>query len=325
MEAIGDELFRALFQASDDARDLWAALRPRLGEARIEVVASVQAATTIPWELLRDPRTGTYAALEARAFVRGPQPNAVRARGGNRGKKGEKVRILLAICRPKGREDVPFRSVAGLLAKGLTGGARDAFDLHVLRPPTFDQLAKVLRQARDDGAPFHAMHFDGHGIYADAAAVEGSAMRILGGLRLGAGGTKPAPGQRGLLLFEDPDDPANAAFVDGFKLGGLLRETGVPILILNACQSTFAEASSQPATAASGGGSRETVEAYGSLAQAVLDGGSVGVVAMRYSVYVVTAAQFVAELYDALTRGRTNGQASCSRWRCSHFDIRASG
>jgi hypothetical protein len=48
MEAIGDELFRALFQGSDDARDLWAALRPRLGEARIEVVASVWAATTIP-------------------------------------------------------------------------------------------------------------------------------------------------------------------------------------------------------------------------------------------------------------------------------------
>src|SRR3954452_21701175 len=35
MAAIGDELFRALFQSSDDARELWAALRPRLGEARI--------------------------------------------------------------------------------------------------------------------------------------------------------------------------------------------------------------------------------------------------------------------------------------------------
>jgi tetratricopeptide (TPR) repeat protein len=309
MEAIGDELFRALFQDSDDARDLWAALRPRLGKTRIEVVASVRAATTIPWELLRDPRTGAYAALEARAFVRGPQPNAVPAPGQNRGRKAEKVRILLAICRPKGGEDVPFRSVAGLIAKGLTGGGRDAFDLHVLRPPTFDQLAKVLRQARDDGAPFHAVHFDGHGLYADPAGLSGNVMRILGGLRLDAGGTKPAPGRRGLLLFEDPDDSANAAFVDGFKLGGLLRETGVPILILNACQSAFAEAPSQPATTASSGGSRETVEAYGSLAQAVLDAGTAGVVAMRYSVYVVTAAQFVAELYDALTRGRTLGEA----------------
>jgi hypothetical protein len=219
------------------------------------------------------------------------------------------VRILLAICRPKGGEDVPFRSVAGLLAKGLTVGARDAFDLQVLRPPTYAQLAKVLRQAKDDGVPFHAVHFDGHGIYADPAALGVSAIRILGGLRLDAGGTRPAPGRRGLLLFESPDEPANAAFVDGFKLGGLLRETGVPILILNACQSAFAEAPSQPATAASDGGSRETVGAYGSLAQAVLDAGTAGVVAMRYSVYMVTAAQFVAELYDALTRGRTLGEA----------------
>jgi tetratricopeptide (TPR) repeat protein len=309
MAEIGNELYRALFQGSDDARDLWAALRPRLGEARIEVVASVQAATAIPWELLRDPRTGAYAALEARAFVRGPQPNAVSAPSRGRSRKAEKVRILLAICRPKGGEDVPFRSIAGLLAKGLTGGASDAFDLYVLRPPTFDQLAKVLRQAREDGAPFHAVHFDGHGIYADPAELGVSAARIMGGLRLDASGTRPAPGQRGLILFEDPDDPANAAFVDGFKIGALLREAGVPILILNACQSAFAEAPSQPATAVSDGGSRETVEAYGSLAQAVLDAGTAGIVAMRYSVYVVTAAQFVAELYDALTRGRTLGEA----------------
>jgi tetratricopeptide (TPR) repeat protein len=309
METIGDELFRALFQASDDARDLWAALRPDLGNARIEVVAGLAAATTIPWELLRDPRTGARAALEARAFVRGPQPNAVPARIPARRRKAEKVRILLAICRPRGGEDVPFRSVAGRLAKGLTGGARDAFDLHVLRPPTFDQLAKVLRQARDDGVPFHIVHFDGHGIYADPVVLEGGGMSFLGGLRLDAGGSRPAPGQRGLLLFEDLDDPANAAFVDGFKLGGLLRETRVPVLILNACQSAFAEAPAEPATVAADRGTRETVEAYGSLAQAVLDAGTVGVVAMRYSVYVVTAAQFVAELYEALARGRTLGEA----------------
>jgi Transposase, Mutator family len=109
------------------------------------------------------------------------------------------VRILLAICRPKGGEDVPFRSVAGLLAKVLTGSARDAFDLYVLRPPRFEQLAKVLRQAREDGTPFHAVHFDGHGIYADPAALADSTTRILGGLRLDATGTKPTPGRRGLL------------------------------------------------------------------------------------------------------------------------------
>ena len=40
-----------------------------------------------------------------------------------------------------------------------------------------------------------------------------------------------------------------------------------------------------------------------------MNAGAAGVVAMRYSVYVVTAAQFVAELYGALARGRTLGEA----------------
>src|SRR4029078_8432346 len=34
-----------------------------------------------------------------------------------------------------------------------------------------------------------------------------------------------------------------------------------------------------------------------------------GVVAMRYNVYVVTAAQFVADLYAALVRGSSLGEA----------------
>jgi hypothetical protein len=51
------------------------------------------------------------------------------------------------------------------------------------------------------------------------------------------------------------------------------------------------------------------VRAYGSLAQEVMDQGVTGVVAMRYNVYVVTAAQFVAELYEALGQGQALGEA----------------
>ncbi len=52
------------------------------------------------------------------------------------------------------------------------------------------------------------------------------------------------------------------------------------------------------------------VRAFGSLAQEVMDQGVAGVVAMRYSVYVVTAAQFVAEMYAALAHGHTLGEAA---------------
>ena len=75
MVAIGTELFTALFRSGDDARDLWATLRTRLNDTRVEVVTEVRAATAVPWELLRDPTTLTPLALRARAFVRTkPQP-----------------------------------------------------------------------------------------------------------------------------------------------------------------------------------------------------------------------------------------------------------
>ena len=58
MSAIGVELFNAIFQSNADARDLWATLRGNLNGTRVEIVAGVREATALPWELLRDPKTG---------------------------------------------------------------------------------------------------------------------------------------------------------------------------------------------------------------------------------------------------------------------------
>ena len=60
--------------------------------------------------------------------------------------------------------------------------------------------------------------------------------------------------------------------------------------------------------------------AFGSLAQEVMDTGLAGVVAMRYNVYVVTAAQFMADLYAALGRGQPLGQAVAAGRKQLHAD-----
>src|SRR5262249_50352924 len=57
------------------------------------------------------------------------------------------------------------------------------------------------------------------------------------------------------------------------------------------------------------------IRAYGSLAAEVADVGVPGVVAMRYNVYVVTAAQFVADLYAHLLAGRSLGHAAAAARR----------
>jgi hypothetical protein len=238
---IGVQLFKALFQSSDDARDLWATLRDRLNDTRVEIVTDVQEATSIPWELVRDPKTDMPLALRARSFVRAHPQAAQRPQIP---KTDGQIRILLVICRPRGEEDVPFRSVASRLIKGLGEDARKAFRLDVLRPPTFEQLGLILRAAKAEGQPYHVVHFDGHGTYTDTvksgelpALLTTLSPVVLSGSRSGA---------HGYLLFENPVLKENMQLVDGTSLGKLLVETGVPVLVLNACRSAHAEPQAEP-------------------------------------------------------------------------------
>ena len=155
------------------------------------------------------------------------------------------------------------------------------------------------------------VHFDGHGTYLDVADLGGvDPSPDIYRVSLAA----PArPGQHGYLVFEDPDSAENQQLTDGPTLGRLLTDTGVPVLVLNACRSAYAEARQEPGEAAEDLHAR--IRAYGSLAAEVADAGVPGVVAMRYNVYVVTAAQFVADLYAHLLAGRSLGQAATAARR----------
>lgn len=283
MAEIGEQLFRAVFDSGPGAQRLWARLQPDLDTTRVEVVTEIREATAVPWELLRDPAGDDWLALAAQAFVRGQTDLARPARPLDSSPldAGEsKIRILLAICRPTGRSDVPFRSMAGRILRSLSQEAAEVVQLDVLRPPTFEELSKVLRAAKRAGQPYHVLHFDGHGAYLDLPEPAGIAevLKRLGMLTLGS----PRSGQHGYLLFEHPQAEQNAELVDGPSLGKLLVETGVPVLVLNACQSAFAEAPEQPAAAGQAPASaQEQVAAFGSLAQEVIHTGVAGVVAMR--------------------------------------------
>ena len=69
----------------------------------------------------------------------------------------------------------------------------------------------MLRQARDAGRPYHVVHFDGHGLYAQVKDRK-SVLDLLRGLTplLLAG---PDSGAHGYLVFENPklDDNADLA------------------------------------------------------------------------------------------------------------------
>ena len=302
---LGVELFNKLFAANNLTRRMWFEAARQLKDVRVEIVTDAEGATALPWELLRDPDTDTVLALHAQAFVRAAP--AV-SRTPLVLKRASVIRILLVICRPAGRDDVPFRSVASRLLKSLSAEAREVFQLVVLRPPTFAQLTRVLHDAKAAGKPYHVVHFDGHGVYGspDTLPVDMSKLAYR------------VAGPQGFLLFESDTSNDRRELIHGSKLGELLVQTNVPLLVLNACRSAHAAPATaddaQPdADAATPAVDEDDpnakVRAFGSLAQQVMLTGVGGVVAMRYNVYVVTAAQFVAELYRALLQGRSLGEA----------------
>src|SRR5205085_7648869 len=105
------------------------------------------------------------------------------------------------------------------------------------------------------------LHFDGHGAFPQSAATHG------------------------VLLFESESDEQR--LVTGQELGGLIAGKGVPVVLLNACQSGMAHPEAL----------------YPSVGNELLKAGARGVVAMTYSVYVQTAVRFMARLYEALIAG----------------------
>jgi len=317
MKDVGEDLFRKVFEADKDALALWFELRGILNQTRIHVATEVKEATSIPWELLRDPRGDLPLALSVPAFIRAPISPIKRDLATRHSPPDSKIRILLVICRPKAELDVPFRSVASRIVKSLSDEAREFVQLDVLRPPTFEQLGKVLREAKFRGQPYHVVHFDGHGTYVelippqkdeDKKAYELMLQEIRKRLSAIVMGTVRA-GKHGYLLFEHPQSNENMMLVDGASLGKLLVENDVAALVLNACQSAMAEAPTAPLTASESNEVGEQIRAFGSLAQEVMDTGVAGVVAMRYILYVETAKRFVADLYAALAQGQSLGEA----------------
>ena len=305
MRELGIELFNTLFASNTRTLRLWAKVAEHLDDLRIEIVTDAEGATALPWELLRDPDTDTVLALHAKAFVRAaPEvPRQALALA-----QQPVIRILLVICRPAGGDDVPFRSVATRLIKGVSAEAREVFQLDVLRPPTFAQLATVLSDAKAHGQPYHVVHFDGHGVYGlpDTLPVDVAKLKYR------------VAGPQGFVLFETADPTNPHKLVHGSQLGDLLVQNDVPLLVLNACRSAHAAQSADGAEIEATASAQPAVDeddpyakvrAFGSLAQQVMLTGVGDVVAMRYNVYVVTAAQFVAELYRALLQGRSLGEA----------------
>lgn len=295
--ARGEELYQKVLAVNENTRALWYSIRNDVANLRVEVSTGVAEAASIPWELMRDPILKSPISLRVKSFVRvqsNPNISFVAIPPAADGR----VRLLYIASRPGGASDVELRAVANRLVRDL-GQDRSRFDIKALRPPTFEQLQKELNDASENNRPYHLVHFDGHGTYEDLSQTKLAHWVSA----LSNGDDKRA---RGYLLFEHPGEDGVRP-IDGETLGKLLHDCGVPVLVLNACQSAMQDTRYQDTSALD---VHDEVRAIGSLSQAVIDQGVPAVLGMRYSVFVVTAAQYIGQLYAALAKGRGFGQAA---------------
>lgn len=245
---------------------------PIAGALDDEALAMREAGTLLlglPWELLHDGRSFLFqGAQPVRVRRRLPNDHAVPVPV-----QATPVRVLLVSPRP---EDVAcsyidHRASADPLVAAMEALAGQV-ELRLLAPPTLAALRDELDRARRAGQPYHVLHFDGHGVYDRLAGL-------------------------GALCFEHEEDGQLArgqrrhVNVGTPELGALLRDHGIALVFLEACQTAQAESANE------------------SVASALLKTGVGSVVAMSHSVLVETSRRFVDAFYRALCRGERVGGA----------------
>ena len=250
------------------------------GAGDVETTTAQQAATALlalPWELLHNGNGFLF---------QGARPTRVRRRLPNTRNLSVPVvatpiRVLLITARPDDEACgyLDHRASGGPLV-AATEELGDAMQLTLLHPATYAGLEAELARAQQAGEPYHVVHFDGHGIY---------------DRRVGMGG----------LCFEDPNDKHKltgrrheTVFTD--RLGPLLTDYRIPLVVLEACQSAQAEAGGE------------------SVATELLQRGVASVVAMSHSVLVETSKRFVKAFYGELAQGQRVGQAMLTGQRALH-------
>lgn len=175
----------------------------------------------------------------------------------------EQLEILLAVSRPT---DLPFINPRATARAVIEAVDKIGASVHFSRPGTFAALKHNVDTARARGRPIRILHFDGHG-----------SSEALAGDNFGG------------LSFEGDD--GNAHIISANEFANAVHNSGVTLVITEACNSADAESGPN------------------SLPIALLQAGIPAVIAMPYSVHVDMTRWLMTALYGALAEGCTVARA----------------
>lgn len=217
------------------------------------------------WEAIWSPKRERPVALEHTILRRKHEQPATSAIL----PPAETLNILLVIARPKGGADISYRTISRPLID-VMGASELPVEIDIVRPGTWSALQTEL--ASKPVGHYHITHFDLHGSYD----------RNL---------------KRAYLEFDHENEQVSHSVPAG-HVAQLLKAYGVPIAILNACQSAKQLR----------GKNMLGVSAETSLAAQLMEAGVPLTLAMGYSVTVTAAKKLMPILYEAIFAGEAVGE-----------------
>ncbi|MFN6495632.1 MAG: tetratricopeptide repeat protein [Nostoc sp. DedQUE01] len=285
----GESLFNQVFKADIDAYSLYRELQGNLKQVKIEIVGNSREFHALHWEALRDKDWPRPLSVDC-VMIRKRLDKAASVAANMA--ESPVINLLVVIARPDEEHDVGYRTIARPLIEVIQNSHLPV-NIDLLRPGTYESLERHL-EAKGAGY-YHIIHFDCHGAlmgYADIQE-EVKRNRYTYQARWGREDIQPYEGVRA-FLFLDGESKGKADPVEAGELANLLTGKGIPVCILNACQS-----GKQVRGAGEAGEAGET-----SLGSRLMTAGMQMVVAMGYSVTVSAARLMMEQVYQNLFGGK---------------------
>ncbi|MEL6230645.1 MAG: CHAT domain-containing protein, partial [Cyanobacteria bacterium J06627_3] len=272
----GEALFKQVFEDPDAYSSYKNACRQGLSELSIEIQGNSPEFQALHWEALQDPKQPFPFAVEAILTRKRLRQDTTEVDL----KPSATINVLMVIARPDEESDVGYRTISRPLIEAIQQ-AQLRVNVELLRPGTFEALSAHLEKKE---GYYHIVHFDTHGGLMNYEQYQaGKKLNRYTYQLSDYSGTKA-------FLFLEGVQKGQANPIDAQKLADLLTNKGIPICILNACQSAKQLQASED----------KAIAVETSLGSQLISAGVQMVVAMGYTVTVSAAALMMAKLYGQL-------------------------
>ncbi|MEO0394353.1 MAG: CHAT domain-containing protein [Cyanobacteria bacterium P01_A01_bin.137] len=294
IQTYGHDLFEQVFAERRAYSAYERACQQGLSNLQIEILGESPEFQALHWEALKDPDQPrafavdcvvTRKRLSEKDTANVLQPSAT-------------INLLVVTARPDEESDVGYRTISRPLIEAIQQ-AQLRVNVELLRPGTYQALSEHLE---DKEGYYHIVHFDVHGglMTHDQFQAGAKKDRYTYQARYGRSDMQPYDGVKAFLFLEGKTK-GKADPVEAGELAELLINKGIPVCILNACQSgKQVRAGSSTASLEEEGESEETSAVETSLGSRLMAAGVQMVVAMGYSVTVSAAALMMEKLYGQL-------------------------